>query len=206
MNLTPASSSDLPSEAIFTRVSESGTRLMQTAIFTYSPQWRYTSLFQSARKQTWELDAGNHVERSVLASCDASEIGTQAHLHAARHAGREPPLDRRARLGRVLRERAEVEVAVVQHVPDHRAQLKLAPAERERRVRDGVVGEATGRVRLVAPEPLPPHVARVEGGAERRPARQGEHGQGRAIAAPARTRCGASRGCSGSSRPSRWTR
>src|SRR6266566_4095255 len=87
MNLTPASSSDLPSEAIFTRVSESGTRLMQTAIFTYSPQWRYTSLFQSARKQTWELDAGNHVERSVLASCDASEIGTQAHLHAARVEG-----------------------------------------------------------------------------------------------------------------------
>src|SRR5207253_7902345 len=33
MNLTPASSSDLPSEAILTRVSESGTRLMQTAIF-----------------------------------------------------------------------------------------------------------------------------------------------------------------------------
>src|SRR5712691_4494114 len=33
MNLTPASSSDLPSEAIFTRVSESGTRLMHTAIF-----------------------------------------------------------------------------------------------------------------------------------------------------------------------------
>src|SRR5216117_3667351 len=108
---------------------------------------------------------------------DDSEVRTQTQLHAARHAGREPPLDRRARLGRVLRERAEVEVAVVQHVPDHRAQLKLAPAERERRVRDGVVGEATGRVRLVAPEPLPPHVARVEGGAERRPARQGEHGQ-----------------------------
>src|SRR5436190_14752538 len=33
MNLTPASSSDLPSAAILTRVSESGTRLMQTAIF-----------------------------------------------------------------------------------------------------------------------------------------------------------------------------
>src|SRR5207249_9989274 len=33
MNLTPASSSDLPSEAILTRVSESGTRLMHTAIF-----------------------------------------------------------------------------------------------------------------------------------------------------------------------------
>src|SRR5437667_10122407 len=33
MNLTPASSIDLPSEAILTRVSESGTRLMQTAIF-----------------------------------------------------------------------------------------------------------------------------------------------------------------------------
>src|SRR6184192_2370898 len=32
MNLTPASSSDLPSGAILTRVSESGTRLMHTAI------------------------------------------------------------------------------------------------------------------------------------------------------------------------------
>src|SRR5690348_17468154 len=32
MNLTPASSIDLPSAAILTRVSESGTRLMQTAI------------------------------------------------------------------------------------------------------------------------------------------------------------------------------
>src|SRR3989475_9594135 len=59
-----------------------------------------------------------------------SKVRAQTHLHTARHAGREPPLDRRARLGRVLRERAEVEVAVVQHVPDHRAQLKLAPAER----------------------------------------------------------------------------
>src|SRR6266508_828333 len=33
MNLTPASSSDLASEAILTRVSEAGTRLMHTAIF-----------------------------------------------------------------------------------------------------------------------------------------------------------------------------
>src|SRR3989442_16010909 len=33
MNLTPASSSDLPSEAILTRVSESGTRFTHTAIF-----------------------------------------------------------------------------------------------------------------------------------------------------------------------------
>src|SRR5437879_64974 len=34
MNLTPASSSDLPSAPILTRVSLSATRLMQTAIFT----------------------------------------------------------------------------------------------------------------------------------------------------------------------------
>src|SRR5437870_2665407 len=33
INLTPASSSDLPSEAILTRVSESGTRFTHTAIF-----------------------------------------------------------------------------------------------------------------------------------------------------------------------------
>src|SRR5712692_4334609 len=33
MNLTPASSSDLPSAPILTRVSLSATRLMQTAIF-----------------------------------------------------------------------------------------------------------------------------------------------------------------------------
>src|SRR5439155_3457214 len=36
MNLTPASSSDLPSAAGLTRVSESGTRLIQTAIFMQS--------------------------------------------------------------------------------------------------------------------------------------------------------------------------
>src|SRR2546422_582798 len=168
MNLTPASSSDLPSEAIFTRVSESGTRLMQTAIFIAFSVVRYPSsegLCKSAGKETRRTDPGNGSEascgRRTTDDGRRSEIRAQAHLHAARHAGREPPLDRRARLGRVLRERAEVEVAVVQHVPDHRAQLKLAPAERERRVRDGVVGEATGRVRLVAPEPLPPHVARV---------------------------------------------
>src|SRR2546422_7508764 len=59
--------------------------------------------------------------------------------------------DRRARLGRVLRERAEVEVAVVQHVPDHRAQLKLAPAERERRVRrsEEHTSELQSRLHLV---------------------------------------------------------
>ena len=35
MNLTPLSSSDFPSAAILMRVSESATRLMQTAIFSW---------------------------------------------------------------------------------------------------------------------------------------------------------------------------
>src|SRR6266516_6815709 len=82
MNLTPASSRDLPSEAIFTRVSESGTRLMQTAIFiersavmvrhqtsdvraaaSHKPQAVHSP--RRAGKQTWRLSSGNRLRRTA---------------------------------------------------------------------------------------------------------------------------------------------
>src|SRR5438105_4238206 len=75
MNLTPASSSDRPSGAIFTRVSESGTRLTHTAIFIakWSDVGRQPSVQlsdakpqavlsdQGAGKQTRRLPSGNRL-------------------------------------------------------------------------------------------------------------------------------------------------
>src|SRR2546422_8927834 len=58
MNLTPASSSDLPSAPILTRVSLSATRLMQTAIFTVGA--RGSGLGDlAAGKVTWPLRCRN---------------------------------------------------------------------------------------------------------------------------------------------------
>src|SRR2546426_5824327 len=102
MNLTPASSSDLPSEAIFTRVSESGTRLMQTAIFIAFSVVRYPSSegLRSAGKETRRADPGNGSEascgRRTTDDGRRSEIRAQAHLHAARISDRRPSsVDRR---------------------------------------------------------------------------------------------------------------
>src|SRR5256886_17687920 len=77
MNLTPASSSDLPSEAILTRVSESGTRFTHTAIF---------------------MGAERKRGRELLATADGfSELRTHAQLHMQRQSRREEPLHRRPR-------------------------------------------------------------------------------------------------------------
>src|SRR5437762_1505515 len=75
MNLTPASSRDLPSEAIFTRVSESGTRLMQTAIF----------IERSAvmvRHQTSEQPQATSRKRSTVLGAQESKPGDY-HLATA---------------------------------------------------------------------------------------------------------------------------
>src|SRR5690348_17695035 len=74
MNLTPASSIDLPSEAILTRVSESGTRLMQTAIFTKTS--RCTTLRRQVVRNAQERNPGalglaTSLQRTVLASYNA---------------------------------------------------------------------------------------------------------------------------------------
>src|SRR5712671_7659405 len=60
MNFTPASSSDFPSGAIFTRVSESGTRLMQTAMFM---------------GESLELRAHARQQMPRLAGCEESLYG-----------------------------------------------------------------------------------------------------------------------------------
>src|SRR5205809_765611 len=64
MNLTPASSSDLPSEAILTRVSESGTRLMQTAIFMREAS--VSGCQSSGHLQPLPLEGGRRVGRRVV--------------------------------------------------------------------------------------------------------------------------------------------
>src|SRR5207245_10398270 len=87
MDFTPASSSDLRSEAIFTRVSESGTRLMQTAIFIAFSVVRYPSSegLRSAGKETRRADPGNGSEascgRRTTDDGRRSEIRAQAHLY-----------------------------------------------------------------------------------------------------------------------------
>src|SRR5439155_20280099 len=167
MNFTPASSSDLPSAAIFTRVSESGTRLMQTAIFMskWSAFRRQSSgklqdvkpqavhSLKRAGKQTRQLSSGNRLR---LTACDCSErwrleVCTQADLHVPRWARREPALDWRARCRGILGEGAEREDAPVEQVPHRAAQLEGAPGQRERQIGDGIVGQAARDVRLVAP-------------------------------------------------------
>src|SRR5256886_1148891 len=170
MNLTPASSSDLPSAAIFTRVSESGTRLMQTAIFMRKVSGigcQETNL----PSVIWQP-----LEDLLL------EVCIHAHLHMARQARREPTLDRRAWRRGILCEGAEVEEAPVEHVPHRTAQLQVTPGERERQIGDGIVGQSARDVRLVAPQPLPPDVAGVHPGKERytgpgRPGMEDRHRQ-----------------------------
>src|SRR5438105_12871624 len=127
MNLTPASSSDLPSAAILTRVSESGTRLMHTAILIRGDATTPRCTLQvvnhdSARgKQTCGFSSGNLRMTSRRSDVKRLEIRTDAHEQMPQHARRDEPLHGIARNGRVLGERAERDVATVEHVRDRDA-------------------------------------------------------------------------------------
>src|SRR6266403_3759747 len=114
MNLTPASSSDLPSEAILTRVSESGTRLTHTAIFMGAEN----------KPGDWLL--------ATACGCGFLEVDTHADLHVTRRPRREPALHRRGGRGGILGESAERVNASVEQVAHRAAQLEVAPSERER--------------------------------------------------------------------------
>src|SRR5256885_5237243 len=181
MNLTPASSSDLPSEAILTRVSESGTRFTHTAIFM-SPHVvrRYdATLYEKAQeKKPRHVPPRNLLttyRRSVVQR--PSKIRTHTQLHVPRQPGREKPLHRRPRRERILRERPEARVPPIEEVAHHAAQLEPLPLHQERRIGRRVVREAARRVRFVAPEPLATHVARVETDPQRQPRGVGrDHG------------------------------
>src|SRR2546421_7785678 len=174
MNLTPASSSDLPSAAILTRVSESGTRLMQTAIF----MWEFSVVSHQSSVQSQGQGASGS-QLAVRRKTNAAtviwqplagwrlEICTQAHLHMPRRCGREPALHRRARRRGVLGEGAERVDAPVEQIPHRATQLEVAPGQRERQISDGIIGQATGDVLLVPAEPLPPDIARVHSGRQR---------------------------------------
>src|SRR5467141_4618256 len=81
INLTPASSSDLPSEAILTRVSESGTRFTHTAIFIGAEN----------KPGDWLL--------ATACGCGFLEVDTHADLHVTRRPRREPALHRRGGRG-----------------------------------------------------------------------------------------------------------
>src|SRR2546429_3345453 len=114
MSWTPASSSDLPSEATLTRVSESGTRFTHTAIF---------------------MGAERKRGRELLATADGfSELRTHAQLQMPRQSRREKPLHRRPRRERILRKRPEARVAPIEHVAHHAAQLEPLPLHQERRI------------------------------------------------------------------------
>src|SRR5690348_1822014 len=118
MNLTPASSSDLPSEAILTRVSESGTRLMHTAIFMGAeskPGHCYLATAGGLASGTCPADRG--------LTTVTLEIRAQAHLHMSWRPGREPALHRRGGRRGILGEGAERIDAPVEQVTHCAAQL-----------------------------------------------------------------------------------
>src|SRR5213083_371332 len=156
MNLTPASSSDLPSEAILTRVSESGTRLMHTAIFMGAENKPGNWLLATAcGLATPDPCIGGVFSRLSFSESAAGakdlllEVSTQAHLHMPRRPRREPPLHRGARRSRILRKGAKREGAPVEQVPHGAAQLEVAPCHRERQVGEGIVGQPSRDVLLV---------------------------------------------------------
>src|SRR5439155_21778109 len=103
MNLTPASSSDLPSAATLTRVSESGTRLMQTAILIRGDATTPRCTLQvvnhpSARgKQTSGSSSGNRRTTQRRGVVQRLEVGAKTHLHMSTRPGCEPPLHGRTR-------------------------------------------------------------------------------------------------------------
>ena len=59
-------------------------------------------------------------------------------------------MNRAAGHGRILCKRAERNILVIEDVRDHEADFVAAEIELERRIGDGVVGEAGGDVFLVA--------------------------------------------------------
>src|SRR5437660_7370338 len=172
MNLTPASSSDLPSAAILTRVSESGTRLMHTAILIRGDATTPRCTLQvvnhdSARgKQTCGFSSGNLRMTSRRSDVKRLEIRTDAHEQMPQHARRDEPLHGIARNGRVLGERAERDVATVEHVRDRDADVVAAHARLERRVHHGVIREPSLHVFLVTAQVLRADVANVESRAQ----------------------------------------
>src|SRR3989442_8532314 len=115
MNFMPASSSDFPSGATLTRVSVSGTRLTQTAIFIA------VSVLE-AREKTREA-------RKLI--CRPLEVRGQADHQVPRQPGREEPLHRLARLERILGERPEARIAAGAHVPPHSPPPPPPPPQRE---------------------------------------------------------------------------
>src|SRR6266550_6455411 len=175
MNLTPASSSDLPSAAILTRVSESGTRLMHTAIFMGAEnkpgKWLLATACLAPGVFFHSSPFSRATQPVILSAAGAKdlllEIRTQADLYMPRRCGREPALHRRARRRGVLRKGAERVDTPVEQVPHRAAQLEVAPGQRERQIGDGVVGQSAGDVLLVPAEPLPPDIAGVHCGGER---------------------------------------
>src|SRR5438093_10430477 len=117
MNLTPASSSDLPSAAILTRVSESGTRFTHTAIFIVFSVVRYPSSEEPQRRrkrnpgsQSWQRGQEHFAGQRMTDDGRRSEVPTQAHLHMPRRPGREPALDRRTRHRGILGKGPEADV------------------------------------------------------------------------------------------------
>src|SRR5256885_9201507 len=149
MNLTPASSRDLPSAAILTRVSESGTRLMQTAIFMRLVGGRCAQRKPDERRLATEYQPG-------------SEFGRHAHKQVPRHPWRHEPLHRVAGHRWVLRERPEGHVLAAEHVGYGDTDVVAPDARLERGVGDGVVGEPAFHVLLVPAKILRPDVPGVE--------------------------------------------
>src|SRR2546430_12469575 len=160
MNLTPASSSDLPSAATLTGVSESGTRVMQTAILIRGEATTPRCTLQvvnhpSARgKQTCGFSSGNRRTTQRRGVVQRLEVGAKTHLHMSRRAGCEPPLHGRSPRRGILRERAEAVVTPGEQVPRGAAQLPLAPGEPERQIGDSVGGQARSGGVLVAAQSL----------------------------------------------------
>src|SRR5437868_14399012 len=72
-NLTPASSMALLDAPIRKRVSESGVRLMQTAIFTVDPHWK-----DSVRNLAAPTSAANAIEQSADRAPQVKGLGQRA--------------------------------------------------------------------------------------------------------------------------------
>src|SRR2546429_9460994 len=119
MNLTPASSSDLPSAATLTRVSESGTRLMQTAILIRGDATTPRCTLQvvnhpSARgKQTCGFSSGNRRTTQRRGVVQRLEVGAKTHLHMSRRSAAEPSMHGRFRGRGGLREPGQAVVTPV---------------------------------------------------------------------------------------------
>src|SRR2546422_2827984 len=131
MNLTPASSSDLPSAAILTRVSESGTRLMQTAIFMGAENKP-----GGGDRATDGARPGSS-QSPVVAGASRAESPPHDELEGSRVEGREEPLQPAGRA--VLVEGAEDGSLRVEEVGGNPRDLPLPDV-----VPDAGVGDKVG--------------------------------------------------------------